>query len=133
MKKLFLAAAVFFALGSVAQAAPPDRGGERQARRPAPTRHDAVRNTGRHVGVTRTTGRHVSPPRHHYYPRDRHGYVGRHNDRYPADRYYWHPDYGRHYHRYYLRTHRWAICFDGARYPAHPTACVGNGGILYFF
>lgn len=131
MKKLCVAAAFLLALGTMAQAAPPD-GGAHQARRPATTKQTTgTRPTGRNVGV-RPTGRQVAPSRYSY-PRDRYGYAGRHNDRYPADRYYWSHSHGRHYHRYYLRSHRWVICFDGARYPAHPAACISNGGILYFY
>ena len=71
----------------------------------------------------------MPPPYHdgYYY---RHGL---HNDRYPADRYYWHAGEGRYYQRYYLASHRYVRCNDGVIRRARPGACRYNGGVLYFY
>ncbi|MEA5097022.1 MAG: hypothetical protein VB032_00600 [Burkholderiaceae bacterium] len=132
MKKLFLAAAVLFCFSTLALA---QHTGGQSTRGPAAGKAGASRSGApRATAPRRTAGVQRGAYRSSAYsphPPDRYGYSGRHNDRFPPDRYYWYN--GRHYYRYYQPFHQWVICIDGARYPAYPTACVGNGGVLYFW
>ena len=54
--------------------------------------------------------------------------------RYPANRYYYSETDGRHYHRYYLPSHRNVRCNDGVVVRAKKkNACKKHGGEQYFW
>ena len=59
--------------------------------------------------------------------------AGRYNDRYPADRYYYHERDGRYYQRQYERSHRNVRCNDGSVVRATRNACGYNGGVQYYW
>ena len=59
--------------------------------------------------------------------------AGRYNDRYPADRYYYHETDGRYYQRQYQRSHRNVRCNDGVVVRATQNACRYNGGVQYYW
>ena len=59
--------------------------------------------------------------------------VGRYNNRYPADRYYYHEQDGRYYHRHYQRTHKKVRCNDGVVVRARRNACRNHGGAQYYW
>ena len=78
----------------------------------------------------------VPPPSDTYYRwhHDQHFYRhGLHNDRYPPHRYYWHPEHGRYYPRYYIASYRYARCNDGLVRRASRAACRKHGGVLYYY
>lgn len=131
MKKILLAVAILFSFSTLAVA---QHGGDRGGRQ---ARSHTAGKQGAHraAGPRRTAG--VRHDRYRgsraHYPHDRYGYRGRHNDRFPSDRYYWHSSHGRHYHRYYMPSHHWVMCLNGVRYAAAPGACVGSGGVMYFW
>lgn len=125
MKKLLLAVAVLFSFSTLAVA----QGlGEGQGRQTAPGQHKVKKLKVKKQKVKRHDARYVAP-----HPEDHRGYQGRYNDRYPADRYYWHDGEGRYYDRHYQNHHRWVLCAGGGRYRASPNVCVSHGGALYFW
>lgn len=74
------------------------------------------------------------PPDGYYRPHSDHYYRhGLHNDRYPPSQYYWHPQHGRYYARYYVTTARYARCNDGSVRRASRGACRYHGGVLYYY
>ncbi len=59
--------------------------------------------------------------------------VGRDHRRYPADRYYYNEDDGRHYQRHYQREHKKVRCNDGAIVRAKQNACRNHQGAQYYW
>jgi len=59
--------------------------------------------------------------------------VGRYNERYPAERYYYHETDGRYYQRHYQSNHKNVRCNNGAVVRATNHACRNNGGVHYYY